>query len=89
MHDSSLSSFGAHKKMSEMCKKHDAKVVVDSAFDTSGSPCLMKSAQVDPIKTAAARLVLKQTSNILETAVSVGNANDSSAVPQDERTNPI
>ena len=39
--------------MSDMHKKCNAKVVVDSAFDMSGSPCLTKSAQIDPIKTAA------------------------------------
>ena len=36
-----------------MHDKHNARVVVDSAFNTSDFPCLAKSAQVDPIKTAA------------------------------------
>ena len=53
MHISPLADFGVCEKMSEMHKKCNAKVVVDSAFDMSGSPCSMESAQIDPIKTAA------------------------------------
>ena len=53
MHDSSLADFGVHEKMSNTHKKCNAKVVVDSAFNMSGSPCLTKSAQIDPIETAA------------------------------------
>ena len=44
MHDS--------QKMSDLHDKCQAKVVVDLAFNMSGSPHLMKSAQPDPIETA-------------------------------------
>ena len=53
MHDSSLADFGVCEKMSDKCKKHNAKVVADSASNTSGSPCLIESAQIDPLETAA------------------------------------
>ena len=66
VHDSSLAdqNFGVCKKMSETHKKHNVKVVVDSAFNTSGSPCLTKSAQVDPIKTAAGLLSNRQAMSL-------------------------
>ena len=53
MRDSTLTDCGVCEKMSNTHKKCNAKVVVDSAFNMSGSPCLTKSAQIDPIETAA------------------------------------
>ena len=54
MHPSSLADFRVHEKMSQVCNKHQAKVVVDLAFNQSGSPFLITSSQeVDPVKTAA------------------------------------
>ena len=53
MHDSSLADFGVCKKTSNVHKKHDAKVVVDSVLNMPGSLHLIESAQIDPIETAA------------------------------------
>ena len=48
-HDSQMADYGVYQKMEELYNKHGAKVVVDSAFNLTSNPFLVKSSQKDPI----------------------------------------
>jgi DDE superfamily endonuclease len=48
-HDSTISDYGLYKRLDEVFVESGGKVVVDSAFKLESRPCLLRSAQQDPI----------------------------------------
>ncbi len=62
-HDSTMADYGLYAGMEYIFMQSGDKVVVDSAFNVTNAPYLIKSSQTDPLDVHALRLNRQATSN--------------------------
>ena len=60
-----MAEHGIYQKMGELHNQFGAKIVVDSAFDLSGKPYLIRSSQHDPTDAGARGVALNRAATLV------------------------